>query len=246
MIRFYNLLLLGFCLLFFHTASTQTFWSGPKITFTKEANSNWALEENQDRITDEVWITRQARWSIFNIADGDISSKTQCDSPQPNGTEWAFGTIADGVENLTFDTFLGADFTMCNVGQSGSPIGKDAVLHLIEEDIYIDIKFLSWGMGGGGGGSFSYERSTDESVSTTELENGVQVTLFPNPAQEELRIIGMESVQSTEFTIFSTNGAIMKNGIFAPNETIRIDQLSKGMYYFQIGKHERLLKFVKS
>jgi hypothetical protein len=37
-------------------------------------------------------------------------------------------------------------------------IGKDAVLHLIADDIYLDIKFLSWTAGGGGG--FSYERST--------------------------------------------------------------------------------------
>ena len=36
-------------------------------------------------------------------------------------------------------------------------VGKDAVLHLISEDIYIDIKITSWVSGQG---SFSYQRST--------------------------------------------------------------------------------------
>ena len=33
-------------------------------------------------------------------------------------------------------------------------------LHLIADDIYIDIQMLSWGQGDGGGGAFSYRRST--------------------------------------------------------------------------------------
>jgi hypothetical protein len=37
----------------------------------------------------------------------------------------------------------------------------DAVVHLITDDIYIDITFLDWTPGiGGGGGGFVYERST--------------------------------------------------------------------------------------
>ena len=39
-------------------AYSQTFWTGPKITFTKADDADWTLEENQDRITDNVWITR--------------------------------------------------------------------------------------------------------------------------------------------------------------------------------------------
>ena len=37
-------------------------------------------------------------------------------------------------------------------------VGKDLVLHLIEEDIYLSVKFKSWSQGKKGG--FSYERST--------------------------------------------------------------------------------------
>ena len=42
-----------------------------------------------------------------------------------------------------------------------SVIGMDAVVHLITDDIYIDIKMLSWTQGGQGGG-FSYIRGVPE------------------------------------------------------------------------------------
>jgi hypothetical protein len=36
-------------------------------------------------------------------------------------------------------------------------VGKDAVLHIIPEDIFIAVRFTSFG---GNGGGFSYDRST--------------------------------------------------------------------------------------
>ena len=38
------------------------------VVFTKADSSDWTLEENQDRITDNVWLTRKHTQSIFNIA----------------------------------------------------------------------------------------------------------------------------------------------------------------------------------
>jgi hypothetical protein len=53
-------------------------------------------------------------------------------------------------------------------GNFGSIIdGQDLVLHLITENIYMDIKFTSWKSGKGGG--FSYERSTDQPIATKEF-----------------------------------------------------------------------------
>ena len=159
----------------------QTEWTGPMIAFTKANNADWTLEANQDRITENVWITRQNQWSIFNIAQGDISSKTQCSSGHPNDTEWAFGTIADGVTNLTFSTFLNANFVNCNFGINGvNLVGMDAVLHLITDNIYIDIKFISWTSSANGGG-FSYQRSTDQSLSINGFELKNKLELYPNP-----------------------------------------------------------------
>ena len=74
--------------------------------------------------------------------------------PAPAGAEWALGTT-ENIQNLTFGSFRGA------LGSPRNIVGKDIVLHLIADDVYIDIKFLSWSQGRGFGG-FSYERSTKE------------------------------------------------------------------------------------
>jgi uncharacterized protein (TIGR02145 family) len=139
-------------------AQAQTIWTGPMTTFTKSNDADWTLEANQDRITDNVWITRANNQSIFNISDNTDTSSGECSGFSPLDTEWAFGTIADGINTLTFGTFLGTSFADCG---PPSVVNQDAVLHLITDDIYIDIKFVFWTSGGNGGG-FSYMRSTPE------------------------------------------------------------------------------------
>ena len=37
-----------------------------KIRFTKVANSDWKLADNQDRITSNVWLTRGSEGLLFN------------------------------------------------------------------------------------------------------------------------------------------------------------------------------------
>ena len=151
-------------------SEAQTIWTGPMTTFTKLNDADWTLEANQDRITDNVWITRANNQSIFNISDNTDTSSGDCDGSSPLDTEWAFGTIADGVNTLTFGTFLGTSFADCG---PPSVVNQNAVLHLITDDIYIDIKFLFWTSGGNGGG-FSYQRSTPEgSGDAGILLNGV-------------------------------------------------------------------------
>jgi uncharacterized protein (TIGR02145 family) len=139
-------------------SQAQTIWTGPMTTFTKSNDADWTLEANQDRITDNVWITRANNQSIFNISDNTDTSSGSCIGSSPHDTEWAFGTIADGINTLTFDTFLGDSFANCG---PPSVVNQNAVLHLITDDIYIDIKFVFWTSGGNGGG-FSYMRSTPE------------------------------------------------------------------------------------
>lgn len=128
-------------------AGAQTVWTGPDITFTKPDGADWNLPENQDRITDSVWITRQSFAGIYNIA-----VEPGYTDPSPADTEWAYGSAAD-YENLVFDTWV-------NWAGNVPPatINQDAVVHLISEDIYIDIKFTSWSCCGFGG--FAYVRST--------------------------------------------------------------------------------------
>ncbi len=129
-------------------AKSQTVWDGPPIIFTRPDEADWTLEKNQDRITDIVWITRKNTLGIFNIA-----TESGYTDSSPADTEWAYGS-ADDWPDLTFQTWV--EWAKFN---PPATIGQEAVVHLISQDIYIDITFLSWTCCANGGG-FSYERST--------------------------------------------------------------------------------------
>ena len=131
------------------TEEAKTIWSGPKITFTKEDSVDHTQAQHQDLITDSVILTRELRGSLINIV-----TETSPISSSPDGTQWALGTTSE-LESLEFETLKAA----ANELLKEVP-GKSFVLHLTEEDIYIDVTFLSWTSGGSGGG-FSYERTTE-------------------------------------------------------------------------------------
>ncbi|NQT61316.1 MAG: VCBS repeat-containing protein [Candidatus Marinimicrobia bacterium] len=117
------------------------------VTFTKDDFALWGQPENQDRITDNVWITRANNQGIFNAAvesnyDYDVS---------PWDTEWAYGYSEDlepedyGIWRDAIDAYP--------PGMIDQPLS----VHLISDDIYLDVLFHSWTSGGNGGG-FSYTR----------------------------------------------------------------------------------------
>lgn len=153
---FKNLLLLFQLSIFFiscskegtpNEISSSTIWNGPLKSFTKTDGSNASEETNQDRLTAKVWITRGNNGGqIYNAAQEDKSDKYK----SPIGTEWAVGNIND------LDKLIFYDFRIAI--QPKNIVGKDLVIHLIEEDIYLSVKFKSWSQGQKGG--FSYERST--------------------------------------------------------------------------------------
>jgi hypothetical protein len=155
-------------------------WDGPNITFTKPDFADWTLEENQDRITDNVWLTRANVRGLFNI---QLEESYAFLSDSPQDTEWSYGNLAD-YDTLTYKTWenlsSGFPFTM---------VGQDAVLHLISDDIYLHIKFTSWTIGprlgaGSGGGGFSYERSTSN---------------VPEPTTFALIAVGLAALLVTRF-----------------------------------------------
>ena len=137
----------------FVSTSVADIWDGPSITFTKLDFADWTDPANQDFLTPNVILTRADNEGIFNFAlETDYNPFFS-----PEDTEWAFGTTAD-IGSLTFSNWQ-------DWHGSFPPgiIGQDAVLHLITDDIYIDIMFTSWSAGNSGGG-FSYIRSTPGTV----------------------------------------------------------------------------------
>ena len=124
-----------------------TVWTGPLISYNQPATDP-TQPANQDRITTNVWLTRASSKGLFNAF-----SETSTTASSPAGTEWAFGALSNYAA-LTFSTWLG----LLNGQSPTTLVGREMVLHLTADDIYISIAFSAWGSGGIGG--FAYERST--------------------------------------------------------------------------------------
>lgn len=136
-------------------SSGSNIWTGTNMTFTKGDQSDPTLESNQDRITDNVWITRPNKKEDGKNGYGQIYNIKEESKPDENnspvGTKWAVGTI-DQIETLTFKKFRAA------VGKPKNVVGKNLVMYLEKDDVYLSVKFTSWSQGEKGG--FAYERST--------------------------------------------------------------------------------------
>jgi hypothetical protein len=234
--KLYTLIAVFGISLFSQSVSAQTTWSGAPMTFTKNINTDETQEANQDRITSNVWITRASRQGIFNAA----SENSYEDFASPKGTEWAFGNTSN-LGSLTFDSWEdthGSEPLDC--------IDQEMVLHLITDDIYIDIKFLTWstgnGMGGGSGGGFSYSRSTQNGASVKEAISYPEISVYPNPANNEIKLSGIYT--STEYSVFNILGSEVLKGHAVSNQGISIENLIPGVYFIKL-EDGPSLRFVK-
>ncbi len=128
------------------------------VEFTRPPSPEPALVT--DPITPLVIIARAEEFGLFNLA----AETAYLPDFSPAGTAWAFAGLngnpailgAADFASLTFMDWknsLGGRFALLpNI------VDRPGVLHLIEEDIYLDLTFTAWG-GPGDGGSFSYTRT---------------------------------------------------------------------------------------
>jgi len=230
--------LLLFCILVVITqvSSAQTVWSSAKgtVTFTKQANADWTQAANQDRITDSVWITRASSQRLFNIRKENASS-----TDSPYGTLWAFGT-ADSFATLTYKTF-----TSLSGNDPQALIGKDLVLQLVAEKIYIDVKFLSYA-GGNTGGGFSYVRAAAAVTSVTE---GIGAPIgfalmqnYPNPFNPSTTIgFTLQNSGFTSLKIYNMVGQevatlaneVLEAGVYHQKQ-FDAENLASGVYLIRL------------
>ena len=159
---------------------SQTVWSGTQITFSKADNADYMNAQHQDRITDDVWLTRLSGGGLINIKD----ESDYYDGVSPSGTLWAVGNSSSS--NLSFNDFKNFYGTRGNK----PPLNTQVVLKLTKgtttesDDIHIDVTFTSWtsGQGGydGGGGGFTYTRSTNPNLSIEGVQDK-DIFVYPNP-----------------------------------------------------------------
>ncbi len=129
----------------FQCAGQGVIWTGPTMSFTNNSVSD------ADVLTANVWLTRGSSQGLFN----SVYETGYTRSFSPADTEWAYGQLAD-YASLSY-----ANWETWNGQKPLTMVNKDAVLHLITDDIYLAIRFTSWGQRTGG---FSYDRSTSAAV----------------------------------------------------------------------------------
>ena len=70
-------------------ATAQTVLAGLGFSFTKVNDADVTLAENQDRITPNVWLTRDSTGGLFNIKLEDFFVPRDPSVISPLGTQWA-------------------------------------------------------------------------------------------------------------------------------------------------------------
>jgi hypothetical protein len=68
--------------------------------------------------------------------------------------------------------------------------------------------------------------------------------IFPNPAQDQIRIVLDNVVESPSFSIYNTLGQELQTGSLNNETIVDISELSFGIYFLQIGSKTQ--RFVKS
>ena len=200
---------------------SQTIWNGPLMTFEKENFDNPSDIDSQDRITDLVWLTRGGDNVLFN-------AKTQSSAPingyaSPEDTRWAEGDT-NNLTALEFSDFKSA----APKSNNGTPrvknmVGRNYVVHLITDNIYIDLKMLSWQQGAANGGGFSYERSTDPSLSfdTTYKKS---LYIYPNPTDG---LISFNTNIVSQIKVYNIKGKMIKNSF---GSDVDLTNIKGGLY----------------
>jgi hypothetical protein len=151
--------------------AVSTVWSGPAITFTKTGSDPTDTSDplNQDRLTDNVWLTRGGDQGMFNIAPGHEDSYIRYTSPAD--TQWATSVMsANTGKTIAAANWQQLSFTdwAPSYGGPGFALGANmtthnAVVHLLTDDIYLDLTFSFFTSGG----DFTYNRSTPAAAAPT-------------------------------------------------------------------------------
>ena len=177
-----------------------TVWSGPPISVDSRTQP--------DMLTAHVWIARGAYLGIYN-------AKTETSFTHylsPADTEWADGS-ATNYANLSFTDWN--DWTKTIHNGPPNTIGIPAVVHLISEDIYLDITFTGWSVGG----YYAYVRTTPASgpnqTPTVTITNPVTGTVLAAPATLNLAARAVDA-DGTVTNVQFLNGPVSLGNFSTP------------------------------
>ncbi|MBL7766736.1 MAG: T9SS type A sorting domain-containing protein [Chitinophagaceae bacterium] len=210
----------------------QTIWNGINTTFTKTAAGQ------QDCITPQTCLTRGTS-VIYNAICQTVNGSVGCIYAGPCNTEWAYGSLAN-YSTLTYDELYNVNGCFPN-----SMIGNPLVLHLINENIYLQVTFNSWQSGGGG--NFSYTRSTNLQaplpviISEFKGHNEAGVNMLQWTSSQEINNSHYMIQHSTDGIHFSdlekvNSAAIGGNSSISLQYNYAHVNISEGHHYYRLAQ----------
>jgi hypothetical protein len=155
------------------SSAAPTVWSGFTFEFIKPP---FATPPPADEITAAVALTRASTAGTYNAAQ-ELAFSTN----SPADTRWATN-INNPTETIVATNYAALSFSTWSSAYGGPSqivnniVGRDAVVHLVSDDIYLDLRFTAWA-GGAGGGHFIYRRA--------------EPPIVPEPAAGTLVITGV-------------------------------------------------------
>lgn len=191
---------------------SATIWNGPLTSYSQPLPYP-NPPNDRDQLTPDVALTR-ADPSAGSGTGGIFNAVTETSFTKfvsPAGTGWAVGSLSN-YATLTYTDWLTAS--------GGSPVrgsltGKQFVVHLISDDIYLSIEFTSFPAGPG----FSYNRSTPAvannppSLAITNPPPGAVFAAPANVAIQAAATNGSGTVTNVQFLVGS---AVLTNETAAP------------------------------
>lgn len=187
----------AFCAASLSLAHAQSYWTGTNISFYNPGDGA------TDILTANVILARgTVSGGLYNAANETNATV----GISPAGTEWGFGTLAAYMSNHTNVTF-----TSCELEQGFRPpsfVGTNFVVHLITNNIYLQLTLTSWGTMGGGPTIDSYTRSTPSAAGpppTISITNPANGAVFAAPANEKIAANATVSSGAVTNVQFFTN-----------------------------------------
>jgi uncharacterized membrane protein/uncharacterized protein (DUF2141 family) len=165
---------------------------GDPVSFTREPNVDWTLPENQDRITDNVWITRQERMGPINAVDFEFYGTSQ-----PNGTFWAPMPTIEADLLTDYGNWFGS-----HDWDAQSLPGATYSMYIPEANKYFDIHWLEWGSSGG---SFSYERQEIAHWMSSDMTSNILAATSTDNLTFTVDTYGLEEGSYSANLVISSN-----------------------------------------
>jgi hypothetical protein len=185
-------------------AATATLWTGPTTSFAKSAAT-----PSDVIIAGKVVLTRGGRDVLYNTAAGETSAGQN----SPADTEWAFGALTN-YSKLSYQSLE----SLRNGNLAARILNAPMVMHLVNEDVYLSVKFTQWARHLSGGG-FAYTRSTPAlSVSppTVSITSPAAGATFAAPASVGLTAAATASGGSVTNVEFFAGTALLGQASTSP------------------------------